>query len=42
MTMGVATANSILIVAFARQRLEEGATPLAAALEPAPPVSARC
>ncbi|AON57007.1 efflux RND transporter permease subunit [Herbaspirillum seropedicae] len=33
MTMGVATANSILIVAFARQRREEGATPLAAALE---------
>nr|WP_198982273.1 efflux RND transporter permease subunit [Herbaspirillum sp. ASV7] len=33
MTMGVATANSILIVAFARQRKEEGATPLAAALE---------
>ncbi|WP_288409826.1 efflux RND transporter permease subunit [uncultured Herbaspirillum sp.] len=33
MTMGVATANSILIVAFARQRREDGATPLAAALE---------
>ncbi|KVD01002.1 efflux RND transporter permease subunit [Burkholderia ubonensis] len=33
MTMGVATANSILVVAFARQRLEAGATPLAAALE---------
>lgn len=33
MTMGVATANSILIVAFARQRKDEGATPLAAALE---------
>lgn len=33
MTMGVATANSILIVAFARQRKEDGATPLAAALE---------
>jgi len=33
MTMGVATANSILIVSFARQRREEGATPLAAALE---------
>ncbi|UWE16396.1 efflux RND transporter permease subunit [Herbaspirillum huttiense] len=33
MTMGVATANSILIVAFARQRREEGATPLASALE---------
>lgn len=33
MTMGVATANSILIVAFARQRRQDGATPLAAALE---------
>ena len=33
MTVGVATANSILLVSFARQRLEEGATPLAAALE---------
>jgi len=33
MTMGVATANSILIVAFARQRLNEGLTPLAAALD---------
>jgi multidrug efflux pump subunit AcrB len=33
MTMGVATANSILLVSFARQRQEEGATPLSAALE---------
>src|SRR5450755_2113783 len=33
MTMGVATANSILVVSFARQRRQEGATPLAAALE---------
>ncbi len=33
MTMGVATANSILMVSFAKQRLEEGAVPLAAALE---------
>jgi multidrug efflux pump subunit AcrB len=33
MTMGVATANSILVVAFARQRMSDGATPLAAALE---------
>src|SRR5205085_10901784 len=33
MTMGVATANSILVVAFARQQRELGATPLAAALE---------
>jgi len=33
MTMGVATANSILVIAFARQRRDAGATPLAAALE---------
>jgi len=33
MTMGVATANSILMVAFARQRLQEGRPPLSAALE---------
>jgi multidrug efflux pump subunit AcrB len=33
MTMGVATANSILLVSFARQRREEGAPVLAAALE---------
>ena len=33
MTMGVATANSILVIAFARQLLEGGAAPLAAALE---------
>jgi multidrug efflux pump subunit AcrB len=33
MTMGVATANSILLVSFARQRLADGATPIAAALE---------
>ncbi len=33
MTMGVATANSILLVAFARQRLDEGAPALTAALE---------
>jgi multidrug efflux pump subunit AcrB len=33
MTMGVATANSILVVAFARQQREPGASPLAAALE---------
>ncbi|TWO69981.1 efflux RND transporter permease subunit [Caenimonas sedimenti] len=32
MTMGVATANSILVVAFARQQRELGDTPLAAAL----------
>ena len=33
MTMGVATANSILMVAFARQRLLDGRPPLSAALE---------
>jgi multidrug efflux pump subunit AcrB len=33
MTMGVATANSILMVSFARQRLHEGRPPLSAALE---------
>ncbi|MEO7337554.1 MAG: efflux RND transporter permease subunit, partial [Caldimonas sp.] len=33
MTMGVATANSILVVSFARQRLQEGASALTAALE---------
>ncbi len=33
MTMGVATANSILLVSFARQRLQDGIPPLSAALE---------
>jgi multidrug efflux pump subunit AcrB len=33
MTMGVATANSILIVAFARQRMNDGLAPIAAAAE---------
>ncbi|XBS68841.1 efflux RND transporter permease subunit [Acerihabitans sp. KWT182] len=33
MTMGVATANSILLVAFARQRMTSGQAPLTAALE---------
>jgi multidrug efflux pump subunit AcrB len=33
MTMGVATANSILMVSFARQRLSAGVPPLSAALE---------
>jgi multidrug efflux pump subunit AcrB len=35
MTMGVATANSILLVSFARSRLQEGIPPLTAALEAA-------
>ena len=33
MCMGVATANSILVVSFAREKLEEGLTPLQAAIE---------
>ena len=33
MCMGVATANSILVVSFARDRLQQGATPLQAALD---------
>jgi CzcA family heavy metal efflux pump len=33
MTMGVATANSILLISFARDRREDGATVLSAALE---------
>ncbi len=33
MTMGVATANSILVISFARKRLAEGMPPLSAALE---------
>jgi multidrug efflux pump subunit AcrB len=33
MTMGVATANSILLISFARQRQQDGVAPLAAALE---------
>ena len=33
MTMGVATANSILLVSFARQRRDEGAAPAEAALD---------
>lgn len=35
MTMGVATANSILLVSFARKRLQEGALPAMAALDAA-------
>ncbi|MDE2442671.1 MAG: efflux RND transporter permease subunit, partial [Betaproteobacteria bacterium] len=33
MTVGVATANSILVVSFARQRMDAGLPPLSAALE---------
>ncbi|HTF94526.1 MAG TPA: efflux RND transporter permease subunit [Cellvibrio sp.] len=35
MTMGVATANSILLISFARTRLHEGVTPAQAALDAA-------
>jgi multidrug efflux pump subunit AcrB len=33
MCMGVATANSVLVISFARERLEELGDPIAAALE---------
>jgi len=33
MTMGVATANSILLISFARDRMADGVAPIAAALE---------
>ena len=33
MCMGVSTANSVLVVSFARRRLDAGSTPLSAALE---------
>jgi multidrug efflux pump subunit AcrB len=33
MSLGVATANSVLVVSFARERLEEGLDPISAALE---------
>src|SRR5246127_1636188 len=33
MCMGVATANAILVVSFARERMDQGLTPRAAALE---------
>ena len=33
MTMGVATANSVLVISFARQRLADGLPALSAALE---------
>jgi CzcA family heavy metal efflux pump len=33
MCMGVATANSVLIVSFARERVSQGVTPLSAAIE---------
>src|SRR5260370_8417863 len=36
MCMGVATANSILVISFARERLAAGAHPLSPALAPAP------
>jgi multidrug efflux pump subunit AcrB len=33
MTMGVATANSVLVISFASESLKDGLSPLAAALE---------
>ena len=42
MTMGVATANSILVVAFARQQREAGPPRWPRRWKPAPPASARC
>jgi multidrug efflux pump subunit AcrB len=42
MTMGVATANSILVIAFARQRQQEGVPALSAALEAGATRFARC
>ena len=41
MTMGVATANSILVVSFARQRMGEGLGPVKAALDAERPASGR-
>ena len=43
MCMGVATANSILVVSFARERLEATpATPSSPRSRPASPASGRC
>ena len=42
MCMGVATANSILVVSFSKERLEEGKTPMKPLSKPAPRVSVRC
>lgn len=42
MTVGVATANSILVVSFARERLAEGADAVAAARKPAPRACVLC
>ena len=42
MTMGVATANSILLVSFARQRRDEGARRRWPRRTPGRPASARC
>jgi multidrug efflux pump subunit AcrB len=42
MCMGVATANSILVVSFARERLAEHRRPGAAAWKPASSASVRC
>ena len=42
MCMGVATANSILVVSFARDRLNQGATPCRPHTTPALPASGPC
>ena len=42
MCMGVATANSILVVSFAREQLAEGKDAVAAALAAGARDSARC
>ena len=42
MCMGVATANSVLVISFARERLAELGDPVQAAIERASCASARC
>jgi len=40
--MGVATANSVLVISFARERYEELGDPVARRLKPASCVFVRC
>jgi len=42
MCLGVATANSVLVVTFARTHLQEGMAPLKAAWKPAPAACVQC
>ena len=42
MCMGVATANSVLVISFARERYDELGDPVAAAMEAGFVRSARC